>query len=172
MLKLAGICLILLSGAGLGFGQSYVLGCREKNLEQILRMTMLLRGEIRFGSSSLREAFRSVSHRMEEPFASFLRKLSLEMEEGKGASLGVLFRACAEETLSRTALSREERENFCALGDSLGYLDLEMQLRQLELYEKNLELALRDLRLEMPSKRKIYRSLGVLGAVLLVILVW
>lgn len=172
MLKLAGICLILVSGAGLGYGQSYVLICREKNLEQILRMAMLLRGEIRFGNASLGDAFRSVSHRTGEPLASFLGKLSAEMDEGRGISFGTLFRKCAEDTLSRMTLSREEWEDFCALGDSLGYLDLEMQLRQLELYEKKLELALHDLRLEMPSKKKVYRSLGVLGAVLLAVLIW
>ena len=39
--------MILLSGAGLGFNKSRELGNRKKHLEMLMRMIILLKGEIR-----------------------------------------------------------------------------------------------------------------------------
>ena len=41
--------MILLSGAGLGFNKSRELGNRKKHLEMLMRMIILLKGEIRYG---------------------------------------------------------------------------------------------------------------------------
>ncbi len=45
-----------------------------------------------------------------------------------------------------------------------------MQLRQLSLYEKNLEGEIRLLKEEAFGKKKLYRGLGVLGGLLFAIL--
>ena len=86
--------------------------------------------------------------------------------------MGEIYRQCAEAKLQRLELSREERELVWSLGGRLGYLDREMQLRQLELCEEETRRRLEDLRKEMPDKKKIYQSLGVLGGILLAVLLW
>ena len=57
MQKSVGVLLILFSCAGLGFGQSLRLTGRLRTLEMMKRMTVLLKGEIRFGNASLCSAF-------------------------------------------------------------------------------------------------------------------
>ena len=47
----------MISGAGLGFAAGSELTGRKKTLEMILRMIILLRGEIRYGNKSLYDAF-------------------------------------------------------------------------------------------------------------------
>ena len=71
--------------------------------------------------------------------------------------MGEIYRQCAEAKLKRLELSREERELVWSLGGRLGYLDREMQLRQLELCEEETRRRLEDLRKEMPDKRKYIR---------------
>ena len=58
------------------------------------------------------------------------------------------------------------------LGEKLGYLAREMQIRQLELYETDFLYLLQNLRKDKEEKKKIYRSLGVMGGILLAILFW
>lgn len=47
-----------------------------------------------------------------------------------------------------------------------------MQIRQLTLYEEELSRFIGALRGELPAKKKVYQSLGILGGILLAILVW
>ena len=54
----------------------------------------------------------------------------------------------------------------------MGYLDLEMQMKQLTMYEEELTRIMEELRREMPEKKKVYQSLGILGGILLAVLVW
>ena len=53
MLRTVGLCVIVISGVGCGFAMSNELGRRKKMMEMILRMIILLRGEIRYGKNSL-----------------------------------------------------------------------------------------------------------------------
>lgn len=63
-----------------------------------------------------------------------------------------------------------EKDAFFSLGEHLGYLDLEMQMKQLSLYEENLEEEISRLKEEASVKKRLYRSLGILGGLLLAVL--
>lgn len=172
MLKAAGILMILTAGAGLGFGRSHELSMREKALGQILLMVRWLKGEICSKNASLHDAFLCVAERMSGDCREFLTRTAQSMESSPGVRFSQLYRSCAKETLQALPLSRTEWEMFLSLGDRLGHLDLDMQKKQLEFYEEELLRSLDNLRAEMPAKKKVYQSLGVMGGILLAILVW
>mgnify|MGYP002226063613 CR=1 FL=1 len=52
--------------------KSAELGKRKKMLEMILRMIILLRGEIRYGNKSLYDAFTGASGKLEGKYREFL----------------------------------------------------------------------------------------------------
>ena len=174
MLKTAGICLILLAGAGIGFSKSLEYTEREKKLAAFLQAVIYLKGEIRCGSASLAEAFAGIAGRVSGEFREFFACAARELENGgnTGRPLGTVICRCGEACLGEIPFSAEERELIGSLGDRLGYLDREMQLRQLELLEEEVRRQLEGLRRELPQKKKLCQSLGVLGAMLLVILLW
>ena len=68
--------------------------------------------------------------------------------------------------------AEEERESFLSLGEKLGYLDREMQVAQLTLLEEELSHRIRTLKNTLPKQQKTYRSMGILGGILLAILLW
>ena len=76
------------------------------------------------------------------------------------------------EYLRENALSAEEKERIAQLGERLGYLDREMQLRQLSLYESEFERMIQKAKETAPAKKKLYHSLGVFGGAMLAILFW
>lgn len=171
MLKIAGILLIVAAGAGIGFSKSFELTKRERALETILRMVILLKGEIRYGNASLHDAFCGAASKLSGEYACFLEAVAERMEAKTGESFGRLFRECAGEYLSELEFDAQQREKLFSLGENLGYLDLAMQIKQLDLYEKELEYSIEELRRELPAQKKAYQSLGILGGVLLAILV-
>lgn len=72
MLRTVGLCVIVISGIGCGFAMSNELGRRKKMMEMILRMIILLRGEIRYGNKSLYDAFTGASGKLEGSTENFL----------------------------------------------------------------------------------------------------
>lgn len=172
MLKLVGIVLIIFAGVGMGFEKSAEFTRREKYLTELIQIVLFLRGEIRCGNSSLAEAFYHISLKMSGVFSEFAGALSAEMKSAKGESFGELFRRCVIERAGRLSFSREEQAAFMEIGNHLGYLDREMQLQQLALCQEELERLRENLRLDMAGKKKIYRGLGLFGALLLSVLIW
>ena len=135
-------------------------------------MVILLKGEIHYGCASLYDALTGAAEKMTGDYRTFLLHTAKSVQEGKGKPFGELFRECAVEDLSSLELEPEERERFLSLGSHLGYLDLSMQLKQLTAYEEELLRHIEALQEEMPGKKKVYQSLGILGGILLAVLIW
>lgn len=172
MLKVFGIILILASGAGAGLSVSYSLSERERSLKEILKMVVLLKGEIQYRNASLQDAFLFVSEKMKGNYSLFLSEAAHRMDLPNRKRFGQIFRECAETHLKHLCLEKEEEEAFYSLGDHLGYLGLDMQIKQLEMYEKELQTCIDGLRQELPQKKKIFRNLGIMGGILLAVMVW
>ena len=105
-------------------------------------------------------------------YAVFLKAVSEKMENRQEEDPGRIVRQCAMEYLRENALSAEEKERIAQLGERLGYLDREMQLRQLSLYESEFERMIQKAKETAPAKKKLYHSLGVFGGAMLAILFW
>lgn len=172
MLKTVGLCLIIVSGAGIGFSKSRELTLRVQALEKILQMVILLKGEIRYGNASLYDAFTGAAAKLPGEYGAFLYDTAKEIENKKGESFSGIFRRTASAHFKSLGLLREEQEQLFSLGEHLGYLDLDMQIKQLEAYEKEVERSAEALKRELPEKKKVYRSLGILLGILLAVLVY
>ena len=163
--------MILLSGAGLGFNKSRELGNRKKHLEMLMRMIILLKGEIRYGNTSLYDAFTGAAGKLEGKYREFFLNTAEEIKQKKGKPFGEIFRNCARESLDDQNFTREEKEKIFSLGERLGYLGMDMQLRQLQLLEEDLENEIQELNKDLKEKKKLYQSLGILLGILLAVLV-
>lgn len=158
-------------GAGIGYARSQELAQREKNLELLLQLLLLLKGEIRWTNSTLPDAFRGISSKISEPFQSILGEAAEAMEQADGRTLAEILQFCGEKSFcGKSRNEREVTEILRILGSRLGYLDREMQLRQIEFLETDLQLRRRQVREKLPEQKKICRILGILGGILLAVL--
>ena len=154
----------------MGFSGSMRLSEQIRILEKLLQMVICLKGEIRCGNASLPDAFYGAAGRMNGKYREFLISAADRMKAGTGEKLSQICRECAESALKKSCLTHGEKDAFFSIGKYLGYLDREMQLRQLSLYEKNLEVEIGNLKREASGKKKLYRGLGVFGGLLLAVL--
>ena len=80
------------------------------------------------------------------------------------------FGADPHTALKKSCLTHGEKDAFFSFGEYLGYMDLEMQMRQLSLYENNLEAEILKRKAEVSGKKKLYQGIGILGGLLLAVL--
>lgn len=151
MLRTVGLCVIVISGVGCGFAMSNELGRRKKMMEMILRMIILLRGEIRYGNKSLYDAFTGASEIRKGSGRIFILTAQ-KMKEKQGIPLGQSSENRPESVWIWIVFRRKRVDRFYSLGDQLGYLGLDMQLKQMDLMEKETEYAIRELRKDFCEK--------------------
>lgn len=171
-MKIAGIILIVFSGAGLGICKSLELSRREKILEQLGKMILLLKNQIRCTGDTIPDALLEVAGKMSGEYGEFLLSTSGAVQKRNGNTFGEIFKDCARELLPLSKVSEEERGCFLSIGERLGYLDREMQVAQLSLLEADMDRCLGSLRRTMKEKKKLYQNMGIMGGIFLAILMW
>lgn len=172
MLKVIGICLLAAGCGGIGFYESMELTRHEELLKQVRQMMILLKGEIRYGNSSLCDVFEKLSERLGGELGKFLKEMAVQIQRQKRVCFSEIFSMSVKKTGICRKMTAVENVLFLELGNFLGNSDRETQLRQIELYEKELEMCLEELCRQLPQKKKLYQNLGVLGGIFLAILLW
>lgn len=149
---------------------------KRKEPGDFAQILFFLKGEIRCGNSSLPDAFREIAAKISGFFGTILRDAAQEMEDTGGKNLEEIMEFCIQRNFYQGnpggSQRKEEMEILRTLGRRLGYLDREMQIKQIELLETDVEEQRRQLREKMPEQKKICQSLGIMGGILLAVLFW
>ncbi len=167
--KLLGAVFVIFSTGCIGFQCAQKLQDRVKDLYMIKKILAMLMGEIQYANSTFEEAFASIAARVEEPWKGFMSGMSERLGELSGQPFAQIWKEQVDKQLKRTALAVADRQELCALGEHLGYLDAAMQLGTIKLYLEQLEIKLAQLNEENGKKKKLYQYLGVMGGILITI---
>lgn len=170
MIKLLGAMLILLSGTLIGFQQAARYAERPKQLRQLAHALQRLETEIGYGHTPLPEALQRTAEASPEPIAGILRAAADGVWRDEGLSFQESWERAIAEHWGATSMRNGERSVLQRLGTTLGISDKEDQIKHLRLALTQLgseEDAARD---DQAKYEKMWKSLGVLLAVLIVIL--
>ena len=168
-MKIAGICIVMLTSTliGLMLGQELVV--RVKNLKTLKKVMTLLHGEIRFAITPIPEALENISERSCEPFTIFLQKTAEDLKSLQVSHLSEAWEKNSNLYLKGSVLNPKDLEKLNQLGSTLGYLDKEMQLTTIEQYIEQLEEDIMEAAEYSVKQGKLYRTLGVLFGVFVAI---
>lgn len=172
MLKVLGILCILAGSTGIGILCAAELDLRIRELEELEKRMLLLKGEIRYMHQPLPEAFFHLSADAPPPFGDFFRHMGEGLKERRGCTAYSIWKQYMEQDLGGLHISSQERSKLLALGGMLGYLDVEMQVNTLDHYLEQLKLSSAQAMEAAGSRRKLYRYMGALGGAALVILIF
>ena len=170
MLKIIGAVLVIFACAALGYKKSAAISDRLFLLREIEKLLLLLMGEITYRREALPEAVLRVSGKVQEPLCSFVKETAEMAQKYQGERFACIFRENAEKYLKNSELTQKDFEEFVQLGEYLGYLDTDMQKNTTQWYLQQLKTEIDILAGEIPVKKKLYRSLGVLSGIFLAIL--
>ena len=172
MIKLLGICCVLGGTTGLGLTFAWEVQARSKELLELQKLLLLLRGDIRYTHQPLSEAFRHLSRNTGPPFSDFFLQTAKDLGMRSGRTAEEVWRQNIGIYLDGLHISRQELLELQKLGGMLGCMDVEMQLGILDYYLELLERFIKDASENEKSRRRLYQYLGVLsGAAMAVLMI-
>lgn len=169
-MKIAGILMILISTTAIGFRASECMGIRLGELSLLRKMMILFRGEVMYHMASVSEAMKSVSEKIEPPFSKLLYETAEELERKDGRTFSDVWSLKVKD-LKKTCLSAKDTERLRKFGEDFGYMQKEMQLSAFDLYIEELEQSIREVDKKKDDNSRLYKSLGIMGGILIVIVI-
>lgn len=171
MVKMIGIVLVLVSAYAIGSLFAGQIKEREKWLKDIKTALFLLMGELEYHKQPLPEALELVGGRHGGRMERFFRETAEELGKKEGICMKEIWQQKAEVVLKESPLSREQKEEFAELGLYLMEADRAARKNAMEFYLDRLEEDIVILRENGADKAYLYRTMGMLGGMFLLILV-
>ena len=165
-MKGLGMFFVMAGCLGIGCWHRMVYIRQWSVMQNLQKAFQILRGEIAYGRTALPLAFGQAAGRTEGDVSVFFHKMAFRMERGEG-ELRALWTETAEEVFSAREMTGDVRKDFSCLGDSLGYLDADAQLRSLGLYQKRLEEGMAAKGGEREKYTRLYPILGFVGGMMI-----
>jgi len=170
MIKLTGALLVLFAGTAFGFFQAAKYVQRSKQLRILIHALQRLETEINYGQTPLPDAFNRTSQMTEQPIAILFEQTAKLLENEEELALHEAWLQAVEYCWGYTALKSREKEVLLRMGTVLGMSDSDDQRKHLQLAQLQLKSEEEGAREEQQKYEGMWKSLGALGAVLIVIL--
>jgi stage III sporulation protein AB len=172
MVKLVGACLILFAGTMLGFYQALQLSRRPRQIRQLVQALQRLETEISYGFSPLPSALLMISRQIPQPLSQLFLQVGEQLAGSADLTTQESWRLAIDSCWQHTAMKTTEKEAFLQLGLTLGITDREDQIKHLSLTESQLQTEELTAGEEQKRYEKMWKSLGLLSATLVVILMY
>lgn len=172
-MKIAGAVMVVSGASGFGFWLAGQYGQRLRELEQLRQMIFLLKGQILYANAPLSEAFEIVGSRTEGPLSELFLRVAGRIDGQQGETFRQIWKEEVEAPVGPgmgLAMSKGDKETLRSLGEHLGFLDRDMQERNLLLYLEQLDMRIGQMRDHKQERCRLYTSLGVMGGLFLAIL--
>lgn len=170
MLKLTGGLLTILAGSMLGGCLAWEQDRICQEMQYLQGLIMRLRGELWYSKTMLPEIFRRLAGEMKEPYGRWLSEMADRMCRKDSGNLMEIWSQEVEIYLTENMFPGEERQRLMELGGFLGRADIDMQIRYLDRYLEQLTDAIKKRKSALGEKKKLYRSLGIIGGILIAVM--
>jgi stage III sporulation protein AB len=170
MLKIMGTILVITATSLWGIYSSWQLNDQYLQMQYIQKLICQMKYEIRYTRTYLEDAFIHVGNTAKEPYRKWLLQMGEKMGERKGESIGRIWDIQTTLCLKDCGLPEAELQRLRTLGNGLGGYDLELQMKNMDLYLEELGQNMAELRPRMQARMKLYHCLGILSGLFLSIL--
>lgn len=139
-------------------------------LKDMVMLSGMVKGELKYALSPLSDVFANVSKRTTGAVANWLTALSVRTGENSMESFLSIWEECMQILEAESRLNDKQLNQIHELGGILGYLDVESQLNSLSLWEERIRYEYEYQREKSVNVKKTANSLGILGGIFLVII--
>lgn len=168
--KIVGSIIVMATGSYMGILFSRDVENRYEELCDLRKSFIIIHADISYGSIPIGEILEHVSKQAIPLHSKWLQQLEQHVRKERNQTFAILWRSSIEESLKLSCMNRQDIEELISVGRTMGNVDKSQQLAMLSLYLKKLELRIASLEQEKDKKQKLYRTLGMLGSVFVVVL--
>ena len=170
MIKGIGAVMVILAGGGWGMLQAAKIEECYRQMRYLRKLIFRIRSEIRYSRQVLPEAFLHVGSGAQERYKMWLLSLCERLTKRQGTSLAGIWEEETRKYLAETGIPQDMMESLIRLGRELGTIDIEMQVKTLDLYLEQMEQKMEDMRTEQKERIRLYQCVGVTGGIFLAII--
>ncbi len=164
MLQFIGSIFILVACTCMGISKEREMRYHLEELEEVKKMFYLLRSEFQYTRAPFAEVFEKIGGKTKAPFGTWLLCLSRRLEQKERGFFWQIWHESISEDLTGCCLQEKELEELKNVGKNLEYME------SLNLYIEQMEYHIKETREAYQSKKKLCRSMGIMGGIFLVIL--
>lgn len=170
MIKMVGGMFIIGATTLLGMKRASEIQDQYIQTQYLQKLIYMLRSEIFYARSCLGEAFLRIGTSCEEPYKQWLLTIRSQMGQRGGETFPMIWKESTQKCLRYAGLPSEARKQLLSLGGQLGIADIEMQVKNLDLFLAELNLTMEDMREGMKAKVRLYHCLGVMSGIFITVL--
>ncbi len=171
-IKTIGMGCIIVSSAILGLYIDKVKKYRIDDLEDLKKILYMLHGEVAYSITPLPLALKEIIRKSQARIDCIFKELLRLIDNKTGEGISVLWNQAITSQKPNIYLEEEDIKNLASFGQTLGYLDKEMQKKNIEITLGYIEGQIKRLEKQQEKNGRLYRSLGILGGCLLCILLF
>lgn len=169
MQKVLGSVLVIGASSAIGYLQGINYQRYGRELQILERLFLMLRSEIQYANTPLREAFLHIGKKVEGLYGQWFIELSKSLEERTGTTFFALWKDSIDGQLGEAMLKERDIQSLKLIGTNMGCMDKTLQLGAIDLYLSELQVRIQEVRQSIAEKRKLCNCLGVMGGIFLVI---
>ena len=170
--SIAGAVALIAGCAALGFYLAAQEGFRVQDLQEFKKALLILSSEIEHIRSPLPMACANIAKRTKNPISALFLHFSRLLAENDGETAYQLWMQAIQGQKKRASMAAEDWDIIEGFGKTLGYLDKQMQQSAITYATEYIDEKTISLQTQSEKNKRMYRSLGVIGGLLLVVVLW
>lgn len=170
LLHTIGSLMIIGGSSFLGYYLSLNCAKRPQQIREIQVLLQIFENEISFLSNLLTDAFDKVYKSSKSEVGEFFKHTIQNLKSEDNLSASQAWEGAIKENIKKTALNKEDADVLIDFGKMLGKSDLEGQIKNIKLTISQLKLQEKKAEESRSKNEAIFKKLGVLGGIALVII--
>ncbi len=170
MIKIFGIILTSMTICVYGFYYSYKETFRQRDLQQLKKALTIFLSEIKFSLSTIETASKNISEKTSHPINKIFFTFNENLKKNSNDDLSIIWKDSVEKNLLYTYFEEEDIGEIISFGKTLGYLDDNQQVININLLLDYVNNTINEIELKKNQNKKLYQSLSVLASLLFIVI--
>ncbi len=171
-IKILGMLLVVTASYGIGKTMGVYQNRRVEDIYELLIFVRMANGHLAYSASEITEIIREGSDKAGGRIGDWLAGLALQFRtEEYASSFEQIWTGSIGSLEEHSYLTDAQIGAVKELGKWLCYMDVDMQIRNLKLWEQNMQTEYEEQKDRARRINKVSRSLGLLGGIFLIILI-
>jgi stage III sporulation protein AB len=170
MMRFVGIALLSCVCAAIGLQKFVAYRRRLDIILEVERFLIYMKSELTYARNPMPEVFQKAADKHFPHLNGWIQAMAEGLSMSSRKTFAVIWRETAEIHMDKALKEDAVVQSFFHLGEEIGGRDLAGQIQNLELFLRELGQTLQALKEELPVKRKLYLSLGVMSGLFVAVL--
>ena len=168
-LKITGAILIVVSAYIMGVYYAQKEKLKIDDMEEIKKGLLIVKDEIMFLSMPVGEAFSQASEKVTGGAALVFSRIGQGIKANPDAAIADVIDKTLDESIYETFLKKEDAMDLVSLGKTMGDMDSDHQRAGIDMTVSDIDGKIGILKKKSEKNEKMYRSIFVLGGILIAV---